>query len=315
MKLLITGATGFIGQHLLENKFFTKDNIEIRILSRKDNPVLRFSQNIKSYKGDLSEISTIENAFSGIDIVINLAAELKDNDKFDSTNILGTKNIISMMKKYNVKNIIHLSSVGVVGKQYSFSPVNITEATECFPKNNYEISKLESEKIFIEAAKKNNFDLIILRPTNVFGEFHPKLFLLNFMNHLKNHKLILYSNNAVVNYVYVKDVTNAIIHFVENNYTESIYNIGKSMKLTDFIHSTSDILSVKPSIYKVPAIIIHFLELTNYFGINSFKNKFHSISNAVEYNDNKIESIFGYEYGIEAGLKNIFDFYKTNGKL
>ncbi|MFA6922742.1 MAG: NAD(P)-dependent oxidoreductase, partial [Bacteroidales bacterium] len=129
MKLLITGATGFIGQHLFEDIFFTKNNIEVRILSRNINPVLRFSQKVEIYKGDLSEISTIDNAFSGVDILINLAAEIKDKVKFESTNILGTKNIISLVKKHKIQKIIHLSSVGVVGAQYSQIPIEVAENT------------------------------------------------------------------------------------------------------------------------------------------------------------------------------------------
>ncbi|MFA6924325.1 MAG: NAD(P)-dependent oxidoreductase, partial [Bacteroidales bacterium] len=179
----------------------------------------------------------------------------------------------------------------------------------------YEISKLESERLFLAAAKQNNFELVILRPTNVFGEFHPNNFLLNLMRHLKNHKPFLYSENAVVNYVYVKDVTNAIIYFIKNSVPERIYNIGKGMKLKGFVCFVYELLSLKPNTYKLPKIIIRFLELVNYFGISSFKNILRSISNVVKYDDDKIQNIVGYKYGIKEGLKRTFDYYKISGKL
>jgi nucleoside-diphosphate-sugar epimerase len=314
MKLLITGATGFIGQHLLDDDFFNNENPEIRILTRNVNPDLRSSRKVKICKGDLSEISTLEDAFSGTDIVINLAAELKDEDKFKSTNILGTENIIAMITKHKIKKLINLSSVGVVGMQYSHVPINVSENTECHPKNNYEISKLKSEHLFLEAAEQNNFKLVILRPTNVFGDFHPKFYLLNFMHHLKN-KAFFYCKNAVVNYVYVKDVINAINYFVENNSDERILNIGSSTKLSEFAHTVNELLLIKPNTHRIPSGMINALEKINYAGIRSLKNKLRSVSNAVTYDDTKIKRIIGYKYGIEEGLKRTFNYYKTTGKL
>jgi uncharacterized protein YbjT (DUF2867 family) len=74
MNILITGATGFIGQHLLEE--LTGDDMQIRIISRQQNPT--FWCNTKQFsifQADISAKESLKRSFQNIDVVINLAAE------------------------------------------------------------------------------------------------------------------------------------------------------------------------------------------------------------------------------------------------
>ena len=80
--ILITGATGFIGQHLLE-ELVGENTFKVRITSRKSTLKLwTTNTNYELFTGDISDDAFVEKALLGVDIIVNLAAELKDQQKF-----------------------------------------------------------------------------------------------------------------------------------------------------------------------------------------------------------------------------------------
>lgn len=294
--IVITGATGFIGQHLLED--LLPLNYRVTIITRNVNKPTRVkSDKIRVVKADLTDQESLVNAFEGADVVVNLAAELKDTSVIEETNVVGTQNLVDAAKANNVKQFIHLSSVGVVGMQYSIKPVNVSEENECHPKNEYERTKLASEQILKNAAKDLDLNLIILRPTNVFGEYHPKKALHSLIHKLNSSSFFISSKDAVVNYVYVKDVTAVIINAIQNPVTNGVYNIGEAVPLPAFIEKLAAILGKNIRIVILPNLIF---SLVNLVGITKLK----ALSNAVSYSDGKLKKLMVYPFGFEKGLNN-----------
>src|ERR1035437_7089710 len=233
LKIAVTGAAGFIGQHLLED--ISPGQFSLRVITRNASKPLRvLPVDCEVVEADLLNFHSLTKAFDGVDVVINIAAEVRNANMLVQTNIEGVKNLISAAVEKGVKKIIHISSVGVVGMQYGNVRQIVDEEAECFPKIEYERTKLESEKLLIEARKKHNFILNILRPTNVFGEYHPFNALLNFMSYTSNNKPMVGTSNAMVNYVYVKDLTALILQLVKDDREYGILNVGSSSSLIDF---------------------------------------------------------------------------------
>lgn len=258
-KILITGATGFIGQHLLEA--LEGSNTEITILSRKQDPQLRSKIKATIIQGDIQDVETVLRAARDKDLIINLAGEIKKTDLFEKTNITGTKNLLSAAEANSVKKIIHLSSVGVVGIQYSSQRIVIDEKSECHPKNEYERTKLESENLVKEAATSGKIQAVILRPTNVFGEHHPENALLNLLSYCYKKRKIYFTLDAKVNYLYVKDLTAAILHFIEKDYDELIYNVGEPKRMDVFIESIEKYLNIPIANKQLPSFILGFMNM------------------------------------------------------
>lgn len=308
MNILITGATGFIGRHLLE-LISTHTNYIPKNITLISRNLDKFDENIKnSYKiikADLNDLESLIKAFKHIDVIINTAAEVRNYNKLEQTNVEGTKNMVAAAVKNNVKKIIHLSSVGVVGMQYSINPKEVDEYAVCNPKNEYERTKLLSEHILKEAAISNSFDLIILRPTNVFGEHHPLNALQTILKHISKNKPMLTTKTATYNYVYVKDVTATLVKMIDYHPSQvEIYNIGTSMLIKDFIPMINNGLKVKSKVIYIPKIIVN---LFNLMGIK----KLYPISNEVCYSDKKLKAIFEYEFGLEKGIYNTIAYYKS----
>lgn len=303
MKILITGASGFVGQHLLEDIDTTK--YSIRVMTRNMSKKMRIlPPGCELVEADLTDVDSLQKALENIDIVVNIAAEVRDPEKLKVTNINGVQNLIEAAVDNKVKKIIHLSSVGVVGMQYSSDPVVIDEQANCFPKNGYELTKLESEKLLSEAHTKYNFQLDIVRPTNVYGEYHPFNALLNLVNHIAQGKPVVSTSTAIVNYVYVKDLTALIIYLLQESSSKGILNVGRSCSLVHFTESVSGNFNKKSRQIYLPQFLINFM---NVCGLK----KFNAISNKVIYSDEKLESFFKYPYDLKNGIKRTIDYYKT----
>lgn len=307
-KIIITGATGFIGKNLLQEFDFSM--FEVTLMTRNTSKLdfLEENTNFHIVKGDLNDVATLSEIFKHQDILINLAAEVRNSDKLAETNILGTENILEAIKSSSIKKIIHLSSVGVVGKSFSSELTNVDEKYPETPGNEYERTKLISEKLLLEGVERLILDLIIFRPTNVFGEFHPFNALLNLMQHVKTGKSLLYAENAVVNYIYVKDLAFFIYEAISNDQMKGVFNTGKSMLIKDFYLLLKESLHSNSHIIKVPKLVLILLRKMKI-------NKLNAVSNQTVYDDTKLKHFFSYKFGIENGIKSTIEFYKQTNKL
>ena len=307
-KILITGATGFIGQHLLEE--LKGEDFSLRIISRSSSPQFWCSNmNFERCVADLSDLSSLEPVFEGIDIVVNLAAELNDENKMFSTNTIGVQNIIELALKYGVQKIIQISTESVVGVKYSRKTIVVDETFPCNPVNEYARTKLQAEMLLSEAAINGNVTSIILRPTHVFGDYHPQNYILELFKRIKSEIAIPRLKNTTVNYIYVKDVAHAIRFFLNNSIKSQVVNIADDLTFSDFLRIASNALGVTCSVRNVPGFIFAVLEIFKYFGQENIRARFQSVSNCVEYSNQFMKNIIGYKHGVEAGIRKTIDYY------
>ena len=109
-RILITGATGFVGQHLLEA--ISPDNYHIRILTRNPyKPLWCSTRNIEIMEGDLADTNAVSLVLKDVNVVINLAAELRDISKFELTNVRGVENLIAGCVANKIERVIHRTEI------------------------------------------------------------------------------------------------------------------------------------------------------------------------------------------------------------
>src|SRR5207344_535775 len=142
--------------------------------------------------------------------------------------------LIKAVVKQKIKRVVHLSSVGVVGLQYSRKRIIVDESSPNLPGNEYEKTKLVSEHLWIKAATDHGFDLVVLRPTNVFGEGHPRNYLLHFLQHIVAGRRIPHTSDASLNYLYVKDLSHVIAHVSLSEQFKGIFNVGGASRFESF---------------------------------------------------------------------------------
>lgn len=166
MKAFITGASGFIGNHLTQE--FIRRNWHVRVLLHK-TPI-SVDKNYEIVRGDILDFELLKKSLKGTDILFHLAAALGasliNKQTFYKINAQGTENVLKAARETGVNKIIHFSSAGVLG-----STKRNDIADEGYPLNPidvYDKSKLEGEKIALRYANEG-MNVIIIRPGWVYG--------------------------------------------------------------------------------------------------------------------------------------------------
>lgn len=173
-KILVTGGAGYIGSHAVVE--LLDSGYEVVVLDNLENGFIEMvDKRAKFYKGDIREISSFENIFieNKIDAIMNFAGYIKVGEsvikpnKYYINNTFGVMNIIEMMKKYSVKNIIFSSTAAVYGEVKCEGLV--CEEYPTNPINPYGSSKLMAENIILDASKAYGINYSIFRYFNVGG--------------------------------------------------------------------------------------------------------------------------------------------------
>ena len=181
-KVLVTGAGGFIGSHLVEE--LIKKNFQVKaFLKYNSNSNLGWLQNIKSKKnleiiyGDVRDFDSINKAINGTEYIINLAAMIsvpysfENPQSFVDTNVLGLLNIIrsANLNKNKIKKIVQISSSEVYGNLMSKGKKNLLESDILISESPYAASKISSDHLAISMYKALNLPIVVARPFNTFG--------------------------------------------------------------------------------------------------------------------------------------------------
>ncbi|HKJ31180.1 MAG TPA: NAD(P)-dependent oxidoreductase [Balneolales bacterium] len=164
MKAFITGATGFIGSHLVD--FLNEQNVEVRCLVRNQEKWLEGRDYIR-VNGDLHDLDALKKGLEGVDVLFHLAAIVMapDKKKFELVNVEGTEIIVRLAQKMSVKKIVVLSSLAAVGPSIS-RPV--TESDRMYPISMYGESKKKMEEIIHKISEPDD-SITILRAAAVYG--------------------------------------------------------------------------------------------------------------------------------------------------
>lgn len=160
-KICVTGATGFVGRHLLKFLVESKRG-NVVALTRTEKGRIEKIGGVQYFQGDLLNPKSLGRFVENGRIVINLAY-LKNAG--ESENIKAAKNLADVCRNSSVDRVVHTSTAVVVGRT---SEQFITESTPCSPRTEYERTKLAVEDLLCNEGG-SYFDVVVARPTAVFG--------------------------------------------------------------------------------------------------------------------------------------------------
>jgi len=169
MKALVTGSTGFIGQHLV--KQLLAEKWEVRCLARSTSfKPLEFLDDVEWMIGELSDFHALETACKNIDVIFHLAGatKAKNSKSFFEINYLGTENLLEAMTQTGKKTAQFI----LISSQAAGGPANDpdhpkTEDDPCYPVSAYGQSKLAAEIAVLK--RKHHLRSAIVRPAIVYG--------------------------------------------------------------------------------------------------------------------------------------------------
>lgn len=308
--IAITGASGVIGQALVAELVRDTD-FAVRVLSRNPQRDLNnkiFPDNVTIVEGDLLDIGSLSNLLLPDCVVIHLAY-LWNAGETENLNV--TRNLLTVCRDTGIKRFIHCSTAAVVGR----TGVNkITEDTICQPVTEYGITKLKIEQQIIKAADDNVFDVVVLRPTAVFGREGEQLRKL--INDLMGRNVWLnYAKSCLfgkrkMNLVHMANVIAAVVFFVriEKSLNGSIFILSDDddpkNNFSDVEQFLMNALNIKK--YPLPKIILPTWILSTLLVIRGRNN----INPMCEYDSSKLKGL-GFEklVALEAGLTEYANSY------
>ena len=168
MKILITGANGFIGAHLCQE--LSNRSISFRSTARNTNE----NHYIDFISCDLETTETLNHLMDGCDVVVHLAGRAhvtSDNsqEKYRIANEFITQRIANAAAKNGISRFVYLSSIKVNGES-SVPGLPIRQSDTPNPLDNYGRSKLAAELALQEICRANSMDYVIIRPVLVYGK-------------------------------------------------------------------------------------------------------------------------------------------------
>lgn len=269
-KVLVTGAGGFIGSHLVEEllkkKFYVKAFLKYNSNSNLGwLDQLKQKNNLEIIYGDMRDFDSVNGAVNGCDYILNLAAMIsvpysfKNPQSFVDTNVLGLLNIIrsANLNKKKIKKIVQISSSEVYGNLMAKGKKNLLESDILKSESPYAASKISSDHLAISMYKALNLPIVVARPFNTFGPRQslraviPTIICQFLKNKDKKAHVRVGSISTKRDFVYVKDTANGLIEIMKDNNNEGeVFNIATncSHKISDVIKLVSKITKVKPEL-------------------------------------------------------------------
>ena len=174
LNILLTGATGFIG-NTIQQRIVADGNYDLTIAVRNINEQSDAVRIIKV--NSLNAYTDWSHALKGVDVIIHTAARVHVMDdksvdpltEFRKVNVEGTLNLARQAIKAGVRRFIFISSIKVNGEGTEFGKP-YTEDSKPSPIDPYGISKYEAEQGLLALAETTSLEVVIIRPTLVYGE-------------------------------------------------------------------------------------------------------------------------------------------------
>lgn len=264
-KILVTGASGFVGQSLCET--LSKSGRSVLGAVRNLNSIL-INKNIKYIPvGDIAFKKNWKELLFEVDCIIHCAGRAhkmhksKNFDAYYLTNIDGTKHLAEQAAEVGVRRFIFLSSIGVNGlntnNRNPFS--NIDEPN---PVEDYSISKYKAEKILLDISSKKAMQVVIIRSPLIYGRFVPgnlnrlikviKLGIPIPFGGIKNSKSLIGIDNLI----------DLIIHCIDYpEVSEKIFlaSDGENLSTPELINLIASSMGRKANLFSFPISILKFL--------------------------------------------------------
>lgn len=245
-KVLVTGAGGFIGSHLVERLVELGANVHafVRYNSRNDWGMIELfpeetKKKIKIIAGDVRDIDAVHGAAKDIDIIFHLAAVIPipysyiHPREIIETNVIGTLNVLVAAKKNKIKRIIHTSTSEVYGTAL-YTPIDEKHPLQA--QSPYSASKIAADKIAESFYLSYNLPVTIIRPFNTYGPRQSARAIIPTIitQALTKEEVFIGSRHPTRDLTYVSDTVEGFIKLAESDdkILGEVINIGSNFEIS-----------------------------------------------------------------------------------
>ncbi len=326
MKILVTGATGFVGgaltRKLIENGHCVKALVRKRSYTEKLKQL-----GVELIEGDVRDKKSVEKAVADAGRVFHIAAlfrqaRFKDEVYWD-VNVSGTKNVLKASYSAGVEKFIHCSTVGVL------SHIEHPPADESFPYSPgdiYQKTKAEGEKLALKFCKEENFDVAVVRPAMIYGPGDIRLLKL-FKSIAKKRFIMIGSGETLAHFVYIDDLIDGFLLAADSDKSMGeVFIIASEgpITLNNLVGMIAEELGVTLPKMHLPVKPFQVLgticeTVCKPFAIEPpiYRRRVDFFTKDRAFNIAKAEKVLGYRWkvGMREGIKRTIAWYRIMGYL
>ncbi|MCL5985032.1 MAG: GDP-mannose 4,6-dehydratase [Actinobacteria bacterium] len=244
-KVVVTGAAGFIGSHLVEKLVDLGASVScfIRYTSKNDLgnlkslPKAKLNQ-LKIYRGDLKDGAALESALKNSEIAFHLGAMVSIPYSYENpqeaitSNIIGTMNVLNASRRVDIEKFVHTSTSEVYGTaQY----VPIDENHPLVSQSPYSASKVGADMIAMSYYYSYDFPVSIIRPFNTYGPGQSARAVIPtiIMQAILSDVVKLGDVNTTRDFTYVEDTVNGFLKIAESaKSVGQVINVGAGNEIS-----------------------------------------------------------------------------------
>ncbi len=313
MTVLVTGATGRIGQNMIRALLAEGNTVRALVVRREETSKL--PAGVVPFVGHLNDLHVLDEACSGVDIVFHLAAIVGESkstmDELIRVNVEGTANLLKVCKKNNIKHFIFASTQDVYGRKRS-EPLQ--ESSKAMPTDKYGHSKMLAE----HEIENCGVPYTILRMPTIYGPGFDHSFF-KVLKALQEDKIVIIGNGKNhLSLIHIVDVVNAMMLIKDNPEisTNKVYNVSDGG-----IYTQEGLVDLAAELMKLPKPRRHVQEflvrmLARSRGLDSDELRFMTSDRVLDISRIKVELKYKPSVEIRKGVMDTINrFSRSGGKI
>ena len=305
MKILVTGASGFVGQHL------------VKALKRQSLFVAGVGRNLVESNADIFYVVTDftnnkawQEPLKNCAVVVHLAARvhvmvdksINPMAEFREVNTEGTLNLAKQAAAAGVRRFIFISSIKVNGELTVINKQFTAEDT-ANPTDAYGISKFEAEQGLLNIAQLTSMEVVIIRPTLVYGAGVKANFSSMMLAIQRGIPMPLGAIHNKRSFVYVGNLVDLIIRCIDHPAAANqvfLVSDGQDLSTTELLHSSATALGVKPRLLPVPQKLVEVCAI--FFGKRALLQR---LCGNLQVDMTKTQDFLGWQppFSVDEGLR------------
>lgn len=323
---VVTGAAGFVGSEIVRQ--LVARGFRVRAMARRLEQLDHLvGEHVEPVAADLRDRDALARVMTGAAGVYHIAALFRQADQPDEVyhvvNVQGVRNVIDAASAAGITRLIHCSTVGVLG-HVEHPPAD--EQTPYNPGDIYQRTKMEGEKIALEAFASGAIGGVVIRPSMIYGPGDTRTLKLFKMVARKQFFYVGCGGN-LVHFIDVRDLARAFILAMEHRERNGgVYIIAgqRAMPLREFASEVARVIGVPPPWIKLPVKPLQWIgsaceAVCVPLGINPpiYRRRVDFYTKDRSFNGTKAQSELSFTPAqpVEAEIRDIVADYRARGWL